>query len=246
MIMRKNRGDNNNEKWKNAMRNTSIDNLVTESIKALPAELQQRAVPVWYKSNHEIIHKGEKTEYVYLMLLGDTVVLNELENGNYYSFAHIRAGRYICDLELLSGRLFAAATVLSVTDCFLLRFELSDFMHCLESDIEFLRTFARGFANAIFATSDERGHNHYRLGIDKMVRYLVKYYGTYSVIGSSDVVVNVTRQNIASEIGINVKTVNRSISNLKAGNMVHMSGRKLCISQAEFELLTERLERYDQ
>ena len=222
------------------------EELIKSSMATLPEYLQQRTVPVWFKNGQIVIKKDEDTQFAYLLLAGDLIVLNEFRSGNYYSFAHIWPGRYISDLEVLSGKMINAVTLMAIEDSFALQFKLDDFIYCMDTDLNFFRAIVRGMAAAMFDTSSERGQNLYSLGINKLVRYLVRYCNHYQQSKESPVVVKLTRQAIASEIGINEKTVNRGIMILKNDGFIDVVKGKVQISPQQQQILIQRINEVNQ
>lgn len=215
------------------------------NIQTIPHYLQKRGVPLWFKRGQTIMEKDEPTRYVYLLLLGDAVLFNEFEDGSYYSFAHLRTGRYLGDLEVLSGKEINVASVVAWQDSFALRFTIEDFKKCLDEDIVFLRSVAQVMAIGMYGSSYERGRNHYRHGTDKLIRFLIKYYEFYSVENDCpEVTVRRTRPEIASEIGVNIKTVDRSVKALRESGVIQMNHGKIRLdADAYAKLCKESVER---
>lgn len=201
--------------------------LISMCMRTLPEILRNSAEPVWFKKNQTVICKGERTTHAYLMVVGDLNVQTEYEDGSYYSFAHILPGRYISDLEVLSGRMINAVTLVAVEDSMALRFPLNDFMQCLESDLNFLRVIVYGLADAMFDTSYQRGQNLYTHSKMKLSRYLLRYVQSHMPDSGGCITVKSTRQAIAAEIGMNIKTINRAVKRLRESGLVSIYKGKI-------------------
>ena len=206
------------------------DELISRCLSTLPERLRKSAEPVCFKKNQIVIRKSEPTTCAYLMVLGDLTVQTEYEDGNYYTFAHIIPGRYVSDLEILSGRLVNAVTLVAAEDSMALRFPLDVFRECLDSDIDFFRYIAFGLADSMYDTSSHRGHNLYTYSSNKVAHYLQKYIDTHKPETDGTYIIRSTRQAIAAEIGVNIKTVNRAVKRLLDKGMLDIVRGKIYIS----------------
>lgn len=215
--------------------------LIKLSMQTLPEKLRHSAQPVWFRKNEIVIRKSEPTTNAYLMVSGDLLVQTEFEDGNYYGFAHILPGRYISDLEILSGRLINAVTLVAIEDSMALRFPLDVFMECLDQDIEFLRVITYGLADAMFDTSYGRGQNQYADSRKKVMRYLLRYMQNHGN-GADVLTIRTTRQSIAAEIGVNVKTVNRAVKRLQEQALIHIEHGKIVLTTRQLEQLAQAME----
>lgn len=224
------------------MQMPEMDRLLETSMAHLPDYLRQRAVPTWYHKNQVVAFKDEEARYAYLVLLGEIVVQADYESGNYYAYAHIGPGRYISDLEVLSERMVFANTMTATEDTFTLRFEIEDFMYCLEEDILFLRSIIRGLAKAMFETSHARGKNHYRSSVYKLISLLLQYCQSLPQNAKGDIVIPYTRGQMASETGVNIKTVNRGVAALRGQELVSIQRGKVRVSAEQRRELALRME----
>ena len=215
--------------------NMEQEDLINLCLSTLPDRLRQTAEPVCFKKNQIVIRKGEPTTCAYLMVLGDLTVQTEYEDGNYYTFAHILPGGYISDLEVLSGRFINAVTLVAAENSMALRFPLAVFQECLNNDIDFLRYIVYGLADAMFDTSSQRGSNLYTHSSTKVARYLLSYINAHGPEEDGVYVIRVTRQAIAAEIGINIKTVNRAVRRLSDENLLEIVHGKIRISRERVE-----------
>ena len=66
-----------------------------------------------------------------------------------------------------------------------------------------------------------------------MQKFLVKYYKNKA--GVQNVLqINKTRQQMSDEIGVSIKTVNRSIKKLKEENLISLTKGKIYINQSQY------------
>ena len=216
---------------------------ISADIADLPRKLRECAQPMRFLRGQTVMRKGEPTQYAYLLLSGDMAVLNDFQDGTRYSFAHICVGRYLGDLEVLSEKEINAASVIALKESLVLRFPIESFKETLREDILFLRTVAHGMAVGMFRSTSERGYNHYRRGTDRLIRLLIKYYALYCPqSGGTDLTVARTHQDIANEIGVCVKTVDRSVKALRDEGVIRIERGKIHLDEKTYAALCARSE----
>ena len=195
----------------------------------IPIRLKEIAVPVMFKKNNFVIVKGEKAEYAYFL------------DGNVYQFSNLGEGSVISDLEVLSGKFINAATAIALEDTVALRVPISDFADELRKTPEFLYYVSTSMARKMFRSSYERGRNLYRVGMYKVAVYLTKYVEiTGFQQGRSKILKR--REEIAKEIGISIRTVNRAICALKEDKVVSIEKGKIIINEKQYAELLDLAE----
>lgn len=208
----------------------------------LPAALQRFAVRVRFRKGETVAYKGQPVQYVYLVQSGHVVLQTEYASGNYFSYAHIRASRYIGDLEVLSGQMPFVGTLIASEDTCALRFPAEEFRACLLADRDFLLDVVHQMAHALYDTSLHRGHDHYYASRQRLSRLILRYCGIFPVVGDAPVRIDVTRQQMASELGVNVKTVNRGVAELAAAGLVAIERGKMTVAPRQRDALAATLE----
>lgn len=207
----------------------------------IPIRLKEIAVPVMFKKNNFVIIKGEKAEYAYFILKGNLSVQSDFLDGNVYQFSELGEGSVISDLEVLSGRYVNAATAIALEDTLTLRVAISDFADELKQNPEFLYYVSSAMARKMFVSSYGRGRNLYRIGVYKVAVYLTKYV---EITGFCNGRVKILkrREEIAKEIGISIRTVNRAICVLKEDKNVSIEKGKILINERQYARLLDLAE----
>lgn len=218
----------------------SEDRDTQEFLKKIPESLRKLEIPVMFEKGTTVILKDDKTNYAYFVLSGELQVRTEFMDGNEYRFSNMENYSVIADLEVLSGMYVNAVTVEAKEDTLALRVPIEDFAAELKTNIDFLYMVSSQMARKMFASSYNRGKNLYKRGIDKVISYLVDHYEVHCLDEDYYVIEN-TREEIASELGVNVRTVNRSIQSLKEKKMVGIYFGKIRISKKQYgQLVTAR------
>ncbi len=208
----------------------------------LPPALQKFAVPVRFQKGDTVAYKGQPVQHVYLVQSGHVVLQTEYASGNYFSYAHIRASRYIGDLEVLSGQMPFVGTLIASEDTRALRFPAEEFRACLLADRDFLLDVVHQMAYALYDTSLHRGQDHYHSSQQRLSRLILRYHSISPATGGAPVRIEVTRQQMASELGVSVKTVNRGVAELVAAGLVGTARGKVTVSPRQHDALAAALE----
>ncbi|MCX7710176.1 MAG: Crp/Fnr family transcriptional regulator [Clostridia bacterium] len=201
-----------------------------EILSGMPWEISSRCVLKKFRAGSAIIKKDDTVKYVYLLVKGELRVINEFENGNIYIFGRNLPMSFNGELEALSGEKQYAITLEAVTDCVAICISIDDFNKWMEMDHSALLIVSKELAKKMYPTSSENGNILFRPGLVKVQSYLVKYSNDKIKEGET-FQISRNRQQIADEIGISVKTVNRCIKKLKDEGLLSIKKGKVYISK---------------
>lgn len=224
-----------NKRYSNQMKQEDV-------LKNISNRLYENSVPVQIRKGGILIQKGERAEAAYFITSGKLYVQTEFLNGNIYQFSLLEKGTFVSDIEVLTGTYINAATLVAAEDTTVLKFPLRMFENELKRNIDFLYYVSSGIAVKMYFSSCIRGQNLFKKGIHKVVLYLIHNYETDEM--ESDLVkIKKDRGVIASEIGISIKTLNRSIEQLKKERFITIDRGKITVSGEQFQKLVDWAER---
>lgn len=207
-------------------------------ISLMPDYIKARCIVKNITAKSTLLHKDEILKYVYLHYKGEFRIINEFQNGSIFSFSKTYPLSFIGQLEAVSGKQKCAATVEAITDCSVLQIHREHFVRWLEDSHDFLLIVSRILAHEMYRTSAENGEFLFRSGISKLKLYLVKYYKQNSKY-KDKLKVQKTRQQIADEIGISTKTVNRNVKKLKEKGFISVEKGKIKINKIQYQQLAQ-------
>jgi len=202
----------------------------------MPPEIRLRCYVKKILAGATLLRKGEKVKYVYLLIKGEAKVINEFENGRLYIYARILSTSFIGELEILAGEMEHAGTVEAITDCRVLAIAAEDFTKWIECDQKILMVVCKGLAEKMYPTSNENGTVMFLSSRSKVQSYIVKNYRERQKM-VEPFLLDKTRQQIADEIGISIKTVNRCVEKLKAEGLVFIKRGKIYINKEQYTKL---------
>ncbi len=184
-----------------------------------------------------IMQAGMDCGYVWGIIKGEISVTDIQMLGNVYSFVESSGFSIIIigDYEPFAGLTEFQNTIHAVTDCEALKIPTAGYMRWMRQDSRALFMRARIFAQTL--AQEISSERKYLLlnGKDRLVLYLTQAYGKWE--GTGEYVLQKTQAQLAQRIGMNVRTVQRSIRKLEEEGFLSCRGSKLCISQEQYEKL---------
>ncbi len=202
-----------------------------------PEEVLQTAQHVTVPKGQAVMQAGAACEYVWIVIKGEVSVEDIRMPGNVYSFSVGSGIHIVGDYEPFAGLAEYQKTVCAETTCEIFRIPSAAYMRWMRQDGNalFMRThvFARTLAQEI---SSER---QYLLlnSRERLILYLVKAYGKWE--NGGECIIRKTQAELAQRIGVNVRTVQRSIHWLQEMGFVSCHGGKIHIMRKQYEMLEE-------
>jgi CRP/FNR family cyclic AMP-dependent transcriptional regulator len=202
----------------------------------MPEEIRQKVSLKQIGAGETLVKKGEKVQQVYILIQGEVKVANEFSNGRLYTYAHVQAVSFLGELEILAGAADFASTVEAVTACRVLQISAENFTKWLECDHSVLLAITKVLAKKMYPTSRENGTVIFLPGVRKLQAYITKYCSEKEQ-GGEAFLLDRKRQQIADELGISVKTVNRCVEKLKEEGFLQVKRGKIYITQEQYAQL---------
>lgn len=204
-----------------------------------PEELVYSIQHVKIPKGQAILQAGMDCEYVWGIIRGGIGVTDIQMLGNAYSFVESSdfSTAIIGDYEPFAGLGEFQNTNYAVTECEAIRIPTAGYMQWMRRDSGALfmraQTFARTLAQEI---SNERKYLLLN-SRDRLVLYLTKELEKWE--GEGEYVLKKTQTQLAQRIGMNVRTVQRSIQKLEADGLISCRASKICVSRKQYERLKE-------
>lgn len=186
-----------------------------------------------------ILQAGMDCKYVWGIINGEISVTDIQMLGNVYSFAESSGFNIVIigDYEPFAGLTEFQNTIYAVSDCDLFQIPTAGYMRWMRQDSRALFMRAQIFAQTLAQEiSNERKYLLLN-GRDRLVLYLIRSYGKWE--GKGEYVLQKTQSQLAQRIGMNVRTVQRSIRKLEADGLISCKGSRLCISKEQYERLKD-------
>lgn len=218
---------------------------LNELVREVPdMELFVKNMPAYAKDRYlirkvpagQIIHqKNYELDYFAFICRGDHRVINEFENGNIYMIEQNEAINFIGEVTILAGKEKTSVTLEAVTDCLLLQIPRRDFERWIMEDIELLLYISKKVAFKLYRSSSRNGATLFYPPNFLLLEYLVQYAEKHLIHQKGMVMVPFTRQQLEEELGINIKTLNRTVKKLKDMNLIGIIKGKLTFTREQYE-----------
>ena len=136
---------------------------------------------------------------------------------------------FVGEVALLAGASVTSVTIETVTPCKIAFLPVEIFDQWINADIVFLRKLSEHVARKLYCSSYNRGERQF---------YSTKYLLLKYILGNADFrgdhwILNKTRQTICEEVGITVKTINRTLAHFQDEGLVSISKGKVVLSHKQ-------------
>lgn len=212
------------------------------NISVLPEEIKKQGVRLTYEPHSVIISRGEFPRYIYFIESGIALGTRDyIDGNNYYYFRITSQTGSIGLLEILAHEPHTIATVVANTRVTVLRISSAIIYEYLMTHLDMLYNCAYIVAHDLYQRSGNDGRLYYQKGIDRVRYYLVQYYMLHASEGQ-ELLIQADYQTIASNIGVSVRTVVRSIQKLKDLGEISSVKKKVYISKEQHQNMLAEIE----
>lgn len=212
--------------------------------RSVPAEIDSHFSLQRFPPHATIHSKDDTLTRIGILLRGTFRVLNEFENGNIFMIETNEAVSFIGEVTLLAEADTTSVTIEAVSECLIAFLPVSDFDRWLRSDIVFLRRVSTHVAKKLYCSSYNRGERLFYSPGYLLLKYLLQAAKAPGPEGRF--VLKKTRSLLSEEMGMTVKTLNRTISTLRDDGLLSIQQGKIALSDRQYELCRRRLSFYMQ
>lgn len=212
---------------------------VAEMIRAIPQSLLDAGTLITYKPGQEMVHANDVVRSAYFLLTGEVEASIETYDGKMSTYLTIRPPTVISDLEIMSSMPHYVATITVTGKTLVFKCGAEAFLSAIRTHIDLLWQVTSQSARNNFSISFNNGQVVFRSSTDKTMHRLIQYCRAHPPAADRCTVVGKTRQALASELAISIKTVNRSLSQLKAEGFISIEQRKITIDQQQHARMEE-------
>ncbi|GAA0181488.1 hypothetical protein SH2C18_40150 [Clostridium sediminicola] len=207
----------------------------------MPAEIRMKCKVQNFDAKTIMIKKDEEPKYVYIIYSGTLKIFNEFQNGKILETAIVNDQDFVGLIEILASKDKIAATVETVTDCVALKISKNDFLKWLENDHYLAMIVARKMAKDFYNIAYSNGELLLNSTMYTLVSSIIEW--TKEDIEEGKVsLINKKRQQIADELGISLRTVQRNIKKLKQEELITINTGKVYVNNEQYKALVNKLD----
>lgn len=218
------------------------NNLINEELllMKMPANIRRDCVKLKLPPKTILVKKDEEPKYVYILCSGKLRIYNEFENGKILETAKVKDMDFIGVIEVLSGKEKIAATVETEIECVALRLHNEDFIKWMNMDHEFAIIILRKMAGHFYDVTYSKGKLLLNSTMYTIVSYIID--NIKDQLKEAEIsIISKKRQEIADELGISLRTVQRNVKKLRDSELINIKTGKIHVSKNQYKLLKNKL-----
>lgn len=194
-------------------------------------------------ADQTFIKAGEECRYIYIVLSGKVTGVEWPMNEKSYFFKDFGPGDFFGEIECFAGMPKYRISILSSTQCRLLAIPSVYYMEWMHMDVDalYMRT-QENMKRLVTQTAEARKYL-FMDGKDRLMVHLVRKYEQKQPLPSI-LELKQTRTRISEEVGISMKTLNRSIKKLEDMQLIQLNKGKIVITKEQYLQMKADIEYY--
>lgn len=213
--------------------------------KNMPADIRSRCTVRTHAAGSIIHQKNMELRHFGIVAIGENRVINEFENGNVYMIESNKAIDFIGEVTILSGMQNTSVTIEAVTDNIVAYISRKDAEQWLAEDRNILGLASRHTAFKLYRSSYTNGAKLFYPPSYLLLDYIIRYgqqHGMDNPHPPHSLTISKTRQALQEEIGVNIKTINRTIRQLKEEGYLTIIKGKITFTPEQYHQAISWLE----
>lgn len=227
----------NIEKYKQTLTSNKMNNpeKLNVILKNMPSYIKQNGSFKIYKKSELLYEKSEDVNYVYYIIRGSFVVVNEFESGRIYEPVILYGDDFIGAVEAIIGKPDVISTIVANETSEVLRFKTEDFKRWLKENHDLTRVVLHSVSVNFTKNMVESGEQ-----IILNTRYLMVNHLLQQSTKQDDLnILDESRDKTSIRTGINIRTLYRHIRELKEQKLIDTKGRKVYFTDTQKEHLLD-------
>ena len=203
-------------------------------VKNMPPDIRQRAMIKNFPPNYIIHQKNDPIKAFGILCSGAIRIIYEFENGNIFTLQSDEAISFIGEVVIMAGSPYGSAAVETTTESTVLFISRSDFEAWASQDIHILGLVSKKIAEKLYRSAFELGAKRFYSPSFLLLDFLMNYGRNKSVTESKPLVVSKTRHELHEELGMNTKTLDRTIKKLSDEQVISVIKGKITLSRQQY------------
>ena len=205
----------------------------------IPSQTAENIISSKVKKGQYLLKAGEPCDMVYFLLEGEVTGEAFTEQGRAYSFMDFTQMPVLGDFEMFSDYTEYIVSIRAVQDCTVLKLAREQYLNWMKQDVNalYMRT-----SNVMSVLTFERSVDREFLqknSKERLCLLLARFYQNGAKDKSGNYTVQYTQGELADQIGVNLRSVQRSIAALESEQLVQLKKGKMVISQEQYEKLAQ-------
>lgn len=190
-----------------------------------------------------LVHAGDACTSIYIILTGKVTGIEWPMYGRAYPFQDYGPGDFFGEIECFAGLSHYRISVVTITKCEVLIIPAVLYMEWIQTDADalYLRT-QENMRRLITQTADARRYLFIEAK-ERLMMYLIRRY-VQKMPPEKMLVLKCGREQMSDEIGISVRTLNRSIKKLEQAGLIQLKKGKVMLTEDGCMQMKKDIESY--
>ena len=203
----------------------------------IPHQTAEHIISAKVKKGDYVLKAGEPCNTVYFLLKGKVTGEAYTSNGKAYTFLDFSQIRVLGDYELFYDCEEYLVSIRAEQNCSLLKLSADQYMNWIKQDVNALYMRTKNILAVLtFERSIDREYLQ-KSSKERLCLLLAKFYETGVKDKNGLYTVQHTQVELADKIGVNLRSVQRSIASLEKEQLVQLKKGKMVISHEQYEVL---------
>lgn len=163
-----------------------------------------------YQPEQTVIQQGKYISFVYIIASGIAKCYLSEDNGRDFIQEFFSKGELFGEIEVIHGNL-SFCSVEAITDLQVLQIKGENFRNLLKTDGKFNELILKSVANKVRYKAIRHGYNQSHALEDNLLRLIKEF---------PDLLQSISKQDIANYLGITLRSLNRTLSELNKRDMI--------------------------
>ena len=186
------------------------------------------------------VEENTPADYVYILADGVVRAIDYRVQGMAYEYMWFYSVKVFGAMESFLNIPLYMTTLRTVTPCSMLVLSRNNYERWVWKDTTAVKMEVESMGRYLLEQNQVGRAFLFLQGMDRIIFMMVHSYEQRRLTG--DMVLNVTRQELAERNGISIKTANRAIKKMEDDNLIGRSGRKIVVTNEQYHRMREYLE----
>lgn len=213
-------------------------------LKNMPKELKNKFVVKVHPPGTIIHDQNTELNVFGIVASGEHRVINLFDNGNIFMIEKNEPIDFIGEVTILAGMPKTSVTIETITESIIMYIPRKDFEEWIKKDIHFLTLVSQKVALKLYRSSSNRGAKLFYPPHFLLLDYLLQFAQKEKIQKDQTIIIKKTREELYEEIGVSVKTINRTIPKLKEDGVISIVKGKISMSYEQYKLAKKIIKYY--
>ncbi len=212
----------------------------------IPEAIAKEMIYTKVKKNESLLVAGKPSKTVYIILQGHVIGMDYKKMGQVYSFMDFTKMYIVGDFEIFTDCSDYCVSIYTTQECKLLKISSSSYLYWIQHDENALYLRLKNILQTI--TFERKIDREYLFMTcqERLENFLLMFYETNQNTSLKTVKVNISQGELADKIGVNIRSLQRSIKSLEEKELISNEHGKISISYEQYLKLEQCLKKKEE